>query len=627
MTAKKDFEIIVVGAGHAGCEAALAAARAGAETLLITINLDTVAAMPCNPSIGGQGKGQLVREIDALGGEMGVVADETNIQMRRLNTRKGMAVQANRFQSDKEAYSRRMLASILNQRRLSIMQGLVTGLVTQNDRVCGIEMIEGTIIKAPAVIVTTGTFLRGVIHIGAVNFSAGRAGEPAADALGLSLEKAGLPVLRFKTGTPPRVHADSIDFSGMEKQCGDADTPPFSLWSDPSIRFPEKPCYITRTTAETHKIIFENMSRSALIAGYITGAGPRYCPSIEDKLGKFPDKPSHKVFLEPEGIHSKEIYLQGLSTSLPEDVQEEYVKTLPGHENAQITRPGYGIEYDVIDPQELFPTMMSKKIENLFLAGQINGTSGYEEAAAQGLLAGINAAAVLRKDQQLVLSPHTSYLGLMIQEITTTGISEPYRVFTSRSPFRLQLRMSNAEERLSEIAFQYKVLDSQKYQLISERLEKIKSIESEFEHLSLSPDQIKKLIPELEDSAVRSRATYAQLLKRPVVSLKHFSGLLPDIEKLDLLGKIELEARIKYSGYLIQQQKEFELRQNMADMSIPDSFFENLPEAVSKEAKMKILAVRPTCLRDLEKLPGVRASDMVVIVMNLRKQQFRQRKS
>ncbi|MDN5278628.1 MAG: tRNA uridine 5-carboxymethylaminomethyl modification enzyme [Clostridiales bacterium] len=621
MNTSKDFEVIVVGAGHAGCEAALACARAGAETLLLTINLDTVAAMPCNPSIGGQGKGQLVREIDALGGEMGLVADETCIQMRRLNTRKGIAVQANRFQSDKEAYSRRMLRSVLRQPGLSILQQLATEIVVENRTIVGVKVISGDLIRAKAVILTTGTFLRGLIHIGSVNYSAGRAGEPAADELGKSLENAGLPLMRFKTGTPPRVDGSTIDFSGMEMQEDEPFTPPFSLWSDPSVRLPSKPCYVTRTTEETHKVIVENIDKSALVAGYITGTGPRYCPSIEDKISKFPDKTSHKLFLEPEGVHSTEIYLQGLSTSLPEDIQEKYVRTLPGHSEAVITRPGYGIEYDVINPLDLYPTMMSKSVRNLFLAGQINGTSGYEEAAAQGLLAGINAAAVLRKESPLVLSAQTSYLGLMIQEITTTGITEPYRVFTSRSPFRLQLRMSNAEERLSMLGWQYKVIDDEKFEKIKQRQQKIEAIERIFSDNSLTPSQLAEKLPELSQPTMHSGVTFAQLLKRPNAGLDNFVSLVPEIEALDLLGRIELEARIKYSGYLIQQQKEYELREAMVGVKIPQEFLDSLPAAVSKEARMKILAVRPSTLGELEKIPGVRASDMAVILMNLKKRQ------
>ncbi len=619
MSSRSDFQVIVVGAGHAGCEAALAAARAGAETLLLTINLDALAAMPCNPSIGGQGKGQLVREIDALGGEMGIVADETAIQQRRLNTRKGAAVQANRFQSDKEAYSRRMLKSILQQPGLSLQQQIVTDLVVENGQAVGVGLINGQVIRASVVILTTGTFLRGLIHIGKLNFSAGRAGEPSADALGESLQRSGLPMLRFKTGTPPRVDRATIDFSDMEVQHTEPFTPPFSLWSDPSVRLPERPCYVTRTTAETHRVIVENIHLSALVAGYITGTGPRYCPSIEDKISKFPDKLTHKVFLEPEGVDSSEIYLQGLSTSLPEEVQEKYVRTLPGFAEAVIARPGYGIEYDVVDPADLYPTMMSRSIRNLFLAGQINGTSGYEEAAAQGLLAGLNSAAHLLNRPMLVLSPNNSYIGLLVEDITTKKIVEPYRVFTSSSPFRLQLRMSNAEERLSELAWRHGGISEDRYKLITGRQQKIAELEDAFKRYSLTPTQIGQRLPQFAEPVLHSSASLSQLLKRPEAQLRDFISLIGEIEELDRLAEIELEARIKYSGYLQQQQKDYDLRESMRLQAIPAWFYDKIPSAISKEARLKIAALRPATLGELERVPGVRASDMAVIIMSLKK--------
>ncbi len=613
-----EFQVIVIGAGHAGCEAALATARAGVKTLLLTINLDTIAALPCNPSVGGQGKGQLVREIDALGGEMGIVADETSIQRRRLNTRKGMAVQSNRFQSDKMGYIRRMTQSLMLQPNLKLLQAMAIDLYFDNGNIAGVVTVSGEIFYAPVVILTTGTFLRGKIHIGDISFSAGRAGEPAADALGNSIEKIGLPVMRFKTGTPPRVDASTVNFDGLEIQLSDEDTAPFSLWSGDS-EFETKPCYLTKTNPETHRIIRENFSRSALFSGNIKGTGTRYCPSIEDKLSKYPDKDSHKVFLEPEGYYSHEIYLQGMSTSLPEDVQEAYVNTIKGLEMARITRPGYAIEYDIVDPGDLYPTLMSKSIKNLFLAGQINGTSGYEEAAAQGILAGINAAAVINGKKPLILDADSSYLGLMVQEITTSGLKEPYRVFTSRSPFRLNLRMSNAEERLSEIAYNYDVMPENKISLIRERFALMDRVKTSLENYTLTPSRLQALFPELANPVPASSVTLAQLLKRAEVDINKFADLIPEINQLDTMAATEVEAQIKYEGYLIQQKKEFELRESMEKIALDEAFFNDLPTALTYEAKMKILAVKPNTIGDLAHIPGVRASDVAVVAMTIRK--------
>lgn len=619
MNKNKEYDVIVVGAGHAGCEAALATARQGFKTLLLTINFETIASLPCNPSIGGQGKAQLVREVDALGGEMGIIADETSIQRRRLNTRKGIAVQANRFQSDKDSYSHRMLSSLLSQENLFLLQAMVTDLVFNGLELAGIQIISGEKWYAPVVILTVGTFLRGKIHIGTKTFSAGRAGEPAADALGLALERLGLPVVRFKTGTPPRVDQASIEYEGLEEQGNDESTIPFSIWSKPS-EFPTKSCFITYTNEKTHKIIKDNFHRSALMSGLITGTGARYCPSIEDKLDKFPDKNRHKVFLEPEGHYSREVYLQGLSTSLPEDVQEEYVHSVKGLEGARITRPGYAIEYDVVDPRDLHPTLMSRSINNLFLAGQINGTSGYEEAAAQGLVAGINACAALRKGNPLFLDAETSYTGLMIQEITSLGIEEPYRIFTSRSPFRLNLRMTNAEARLAEIAFERGTISQERIEALRIREEKMRSIQGELEATSYSKGKFFERFPQLAQLEVGSTVTLAQALKHPNVDLTAFSEILPEIFELDQVARLEVEARVKYSGYLAQQQKEFKLRDAMKALRLKESFYENIPVAVSHEARLKILAAKPETIGQLATIPGVRASDLALIIMHLKKQ-------
>lgn len=611
-------QVIVVGAGHAGCEAALASARCGAETILLTIQIDAVAAMPCNPSIGGQGKGHLVREIDALGGEMGRIADETQVQARLLNTRKGLAVQAIRVQSDKEAYSRRMRKTLQTHPRLHLAQGTVTELLVENGRVAGVRTMMGDVFRAPVVLLAPGTFLRGVIHIGQARFGAGRAGEPPADELGTCLARIGLPMRRFKTGTPPRLDAASIDTTGLERQDDEPETPPFSLWSDCSRPLDRMPCFLTRTTEATHEVIRANIHESALVAGRITGTGPRYCPSIEDKVSKFPEKSAHKVFLEPERADGREIYLQGMSTSLPEWVQEKYVRTLPGLECARLTRPGYAIEYDVADPNDLFPTLMSRRITNLFLAGQLNGTSGYEEAAAQGLLAGANAAAVALGRTPIVLSARDSYLGLMIEEITTLPLGEPYRIFTSRSPWRLQLRMSNAEMRLAEIAFGAGLISEKRRSALLERQHRQDAAEELLSGRNVDEADIME-IPGGSGGPIQGKISLGHLLKRPEIRLEALAKLIPGLMELDRLSRIELEARVKYAGYAVQQERELELLEKFRELRLPESILKSLPAAVSTEARLKIAAVRPGTLGDLSRIPGVRAADVAAVLAALKR--------
>ena len=614
----KEYDVIVVGAGHAGCEAALAASRMGCETLIMTMNLDSIALMSCNPAIGGIAKGHLVREIDALGGEMAKCIDKTGIQFRVLNTSKGPAVQAYRAQADKQLYRLEMKSTLEKERRLDIKQGIVERILVENGEAVGVETNTGISYKSKTVILTTGTFLKGLIHIGLINYPAGRAGEFPSEKLSDNLRELGFEIGRLKTGTPPRLDAKTIDFSRLTEQSGDAEPRPFS-YSTEKISQRQIPCYLTYTNKETHEIIRNNLDRSPLYCGVIKGVGPRYCPSIEDKVKRFPDKDRHQVFLEPEGYDTKEYYANGVSTSLPVDVQVKFLRTIKGLENVEIMRPGYAIEYDFVPPAQLLPTLETKLIKNLYHAGQINGTSGYEEAAAQGLTAGINASLSIQGKEPLIINRSEAYIGVLIDDLITKGTQEPYRMFTSRAEYRLILRQDNADLRLREKGYKAGLVKEEEFVKFVEKRDGIKSEIDRLGKTVLKPSEdVNDKLREVGTNIINEPLTLLELLRRPEIKYDDLLKLQPSVFSLQPYGvREQVEIQVKYEGYINRELLNVERFKRLEEKGIPPEVnFENIP-GLSNEVKEKLSKVRPISIGQASRISGVTPSAISILMIYL----------
>jgi tRNA uridine 5-carboxymethylaminomethyl modification enzyme len=613
----KEYDVIVVGGGHAGCEACLAPARMGHNTLMLTINLDTIAQMSCNPAIGGLAKGQLVKEIDALGGEMAKNIDATGIQFRVLNMRKGPAVHSSRAQADKKDYQFRMKYILECQENLDLKQGMADSLLVENGKVKGVVTSTGMAYLGCAVIITTGTFLKGLIHIGDLSYSSGRAGEPSAEGLSGSLRELGFEIGRLKTGTPPRINARTVDFSSLSIQPGDDPPKPFSF-STEKITQSQIPCHLTYTTEETHRIIRENLSRSAMYSGRIVGVGPRYCPSVEAKVVRFSDKDKHQLFLEPEGRYTQEIYVNGLSMSLPEDIQLRVLNSVIGLEKAEMMRPAYAIEYDFAPPLQIKPSLETKLIENLFFAGQISGTSGYEEAGAQGIIAGINAVLKIRGEEPFILERSQAYIGVLIDDLVTKGTNEPYRMFTSQAEHRLLLREDNADLRLMDFGRKFGLISDDLYNKLEKKRRQIEQEHERLKTTRIIPDaSVREKIKNIGTAEIMTPITLIDLLKRPEITYNELEQLVPTPDDIMEESKEQVMIQVKYEGYIRREWSQVKQSGELESWKVPQDIDYESIHGLSKEAREKLSKIRPFSLGQASRISGVSPADISVLMVML----------